>query len=153
MATRSLIEGELIERCRVALQTAGIAKYPADDDPPRPYLNGPIRRGLEAVGHPPADPWAVADADFATVPPVRISDLLDLAELTTLERAYSNIADVDIRTTDVDEKRSQYADRLADRIKALRDDLSARLGLGVPTATAGVLDLGFTDPDAGSEWG
>lgn len=153
MPTRAQVEGEVVGRARVAIVKAAMAADPVADPSPRDYLNDPIRRALVAVGAPPDDPFAVADADLAGLAGPDLDNLLDAAELFALETALNNIDAIDVRTTDVDQRRSQYAQRLATIVERKRRDLDRRIGLDVQAPEVGLLDLG-TDPaaDDGSEF-
>lgn len=158
MATRAQVEGEVAGRARVALRMAQLSDDPVGDASPRGYLNGPIRAGLSVLGVEPADPFGVADADLAGIAGSDLDTLLDVAELRTLELALVNIEDVDIRTTEVDEKLSQYAARLAKVVEQKRDALFGEDGDGgtasVEAPEAGVIALGFVERgDDGGEFG
>ena len=158
MATRAQIEGEVAGRARVALQAARIATDPVGDASPRSYLNGPLRAALSDLGITPADAFAVADGDVSGVDGADLDRLIDVAELRTLELCLDNIDDVDTRTTDVDERLSQYADRLAKSVERKRLALFGDDGDGGSTAVeapeVGVLSLGFVDrDDDGGEFG
>lgn len=148
MATRAQIEGELVTLATTALVESGISADPSADASPRAYFGGPLRSGLASLGITPADPFAIVDSDLSGIASADLPQLIAVAEVEALELALARLAStmIDVRTKDLEHKRSQYRDTLAALIKGKRDRLNATFGLSVCRPEAGVWDLDFQEP-------
>lgn len=153
MPTRAQIETEIAYRARVALAVSEIAVDAVSDVSPRAYLNGPIRQALTALGFDVVDPFAVSDSDLELIAGSDLDDLIDAAELFTLETVLLNFDGIDTKATDLTESWSQYADRLIGIIARKRATLEERIGLDVARPEAGRIRLGSVESwTAGGEW-
>jgi len=147
--TRTQVERILISRCGRLLTAAGLdgaTRTGANDD-----LNDPIGSALRALGRSVADLSAVADADLAGVTEAQIDQLLDVAELRTLETIEGNLDQVDITIGPRSERLNQLATQVRAKIDAKRAAVEAAYGVGVAgLGTTPVVD-NWSAPDEESE--
>ncbi len=128
MTTRANIEQELVGRASAWLAAAGMAVTYAGANA---SLNSPIGWAIRQSDGTVAAPALVTDADVATVASADLDQLLDLAELRTLENVLANYALVDAKAGPVEAKASQLADRLERRIAQLRSWIAQAYGIGI----------------------
>lgn len=143
MTTRSDIEAEIIGR--IGPWLAAVSMDGVTVNGTNPDLNRPISYAIRLSGGTVAGA-TVTDADAATVPASALDQLYDLAELRSLENALTHYALVDAKAGTVEEKSSQFADRLEKRIAALRSAIAIAYGIGgAPSLTGGALTLNFAE--------
>src|SRR5690242_14586451 len=99
--TRANIETILVKRCGPLMTAAGMATTVLGSNAD---LNDPIGYAVRKAGGSVTSFVAVADADIAGVDELGYDQLLDLAELRTLETILGNLDDVDLRVGPRDEK-------------------------------------------------
>jgi hypothetical protein len=147
MTTRSDIELELVQRASAWLTAASMAVTYAGANA---SLNAPIGWAIRQSDGTVAAPALVTDADVATLDSADLDQLLDLAELRTLENVLANYALVDAKAGPVEAKSSQLADRLERRINQLRSWIAQAYGIGGYTAFSVQLTRtdGYTDLQA-----
>jgi hypothetical protein len=114
-------------------------------------LNDPIAAGLASLGVAAAG-LAVADPDLLAVDSIAARQLLDVAELRALESILGNKASPDQRALNSYLYEGRFYAQLQKTIAYKNSQVEREYGIGVPTVSAGVLDLGFaatTDPTTG----
>src|SRR5215212_491512 len=121
--TRANIETILIRRCGKLLSAAGLdgtTVSGANAD-----LNDGIGSALRTLGYTVASLVSVADSDVSVVADSEIDQLLDLAELRTLESVAGNLDKVTIQSEDQRKQWSDLAARLETTITRMRSRYSA----------------------------
>lgn len=127
--TRVQVERILIARCGKLLTAAGLdgaTRTGANED-----LNDPIGAAVRALALTVADLSAVADTDLASVTDAQIDQLLDVAELRTLETIEGNLDQVDITIGPRSESLNQLSKQVRTKIDAKRAAVEAAYGTGV----------------------
>jgi len=94
-----------------------------------------IAWALAEMGYTVADPTLPTDAEVAAVPNSLRNRFLALAEYRLLANILGNLAAVDTKLGPRDEKLSQLADYIKDRMESLKDEygLGSSSGYGVMT--------------------
>lgn len=142
--TRANVEAVLIRRVGKLLTATGLDGTTVDgtnDD-----LNDPIGKALRRMGRPVSSILAVADVDLAPVE--AIDQLLDLAELRTLESIHTNLDRDDVTTSIGGDSKalSDIGKRIEARITALQAAIQREYQMDIgQTLTAGSLRLGFQE--------
>ncbi len=147
--TRTQVERVLIRRCGKLLTAAGLdgaTSNGTNDD-----LDDPIGSALRALGLSVADLSAVADTDLAAVTDAQIDQLLDVAELRTLETIEGNLDQVDITIGPRSESLNQLAKQVRTKIDAKRAALAAEYGTGVAGLGMTAVVDNWSAPDEESE--
>jgi hypothetical protein len=116
---------------RAAGPLAGMADFPAA-----------AFHALAAVGVAAASPSASADADFADVPDDRLAELLEIGTWRMLESILDNLSEDELRRAGVGDDVDKVASRLRLRLERLYSRIQRTYNVGLPSLTAGVLDLG-----------
>jgi hypothetical protein len=116
---------------RAAGPLAGMADFPAA-----------AFHALAAVGVAAASPSASADADFADVPDDRLAELLEIGTWRMLESILDNLSEDELRRAGVGDDVDKVASRLRLRVERLYSRIQRTYNVGLPSLTAGVLDLG-----------
>jgi|GEM_PF-2298791 len=124
--TRANIEAVLVRRCGKLLTAAALDGTTVNGT--NADLNDPIGSALRALGYTVASIVAVADSDLSTVGAGHIDQLLDLAELRTLESIQGNNDQVDVRSDDTEKRWAALGTRLEAAIARKRDQIVARYG-------------------------
>lgn len=143
--TRSQVERMLIRRCGKLLTAAdldGETFNGTNED-----LNDPIGCALRQCGYGVSDIASVENVDLAAVTDDRIDQLLDLAELRTLENIEGNYDDVDISATERSESLNQLLKQVQAKIERLREKVKQQYGIGLGELGSGVLTLDFAEID------
>lgn len=143
--SRANLETILIARVGAWLTAAALDGATVDGT--NASLNDPIGWAIRTSGGTVAAPALVTDADVATVASADLDQLIDLAELRTLESVLSNFTGVDKKAGPVELKSSQMADRLERRIVALRAAIGLTYGIG----GYGAFSVSLTRTDGYSE--
>jgi hypothetical protein len=149
--SRASADEALLGRVASVYSTAGRSVVV---DGTNPDTVEPWRYSLGLLGVTPAAYPAIGDGDFAAVTPATLAKLLDVAELSARRLALDAMQDVDQQV----DRDSQKWDQLARRWQARIDELAAycrdTYGIGLPTLSAGLIDLGFQEPrpGGGGEW-
>ncbi len=103
-----------------------------------------------------ANPIAVADSDLTAVVQNRVTELLDVAELRSLESALYSNTDVDEKIALGENKWGDIRKDLETAVKRKAEYVMRRYGIGRGTLTGGLVDLpfqqrlntmGIADPD------
>jgi hypothetical protein len=89
-----------------------------------------------------ASPSASADADFAAVPDDRLAELLEIGTWRMLESILDNLSEDELRRAGVGDDVDKVASRLRLRVERLYSRIQRTYNVGLPSLTAGVLDLG-----------
>ena len=139
--TRANIETILVKRCGPLMTAAGMATTVLGSNAD---LNDPIGYAVRKAGGSVTSFVAVADADIAGVDELGYDQLLDLAELRTLETILGNLDDVDLRVGPRDEKFSQLRTDTEKRMERLQKRIEKEYGIGV-SIEAGVVILDFVE--------
>lgn len=139
--TRANIETILVKRCGPLMTAAGMATTVLGSNAD---LNDPIGYAVRKTGGSVTSFVAVADADIAGVDELGYDQLLDLAELRTLETILGNLDDVDLRVGPRDEKFSQLRTDTEKRMERLQKRIEKEYGIGV-SIEAGVVILDFVE--------
>ena len=140
--TRAQVETVLVKRCGPLLTAAGMAVTYAGANAD---LNDPIGYAIRKSGGTVATLTTVADSDVTSVDSTLTDQLLDLAELRTLESILGNLDDVDIRVGPRDEKLSQLRTGLEERLKRLQDRVEQEYGVTGVSVETGAVILDFAD--------
>lgn len=102
--------------------------------------------GLRSLGIAPASPVAVTDLDLAGVADFQIPQLIDIAELRTLENILGNRASPDqMADTDNEQWHGKFYDSLEATIARKRLQAQKQYGYGLSPLVAGVFDMGFAE--------
>jgi hypothetical protein len=139
--TRAAVELVLIKRCGGLLAEVGFDNLTIDGS--NTDLNDPIGWALRQAGYTVANISAVVDADLTNVTTADTDQVLDLAELRTLQNISGNWAAVDLRVGPRDEKFSQFAAALEERIARKIKQVQADYGFGAPALESGLLSFDF----------
>lgn len=110
-------------------------------------LNGPIARGVRALGYTVASAVLVADADIDDVTDAQHSEFLDHVNLYTLYAILGNLNDVDITVGPRTERLSQLAAQVVRKIGLLETAMVAEHGFGLATPVAGVITRDIAEHD------
>jgi hypothetical protein len=148
---RSIAEADIVARCRAALVASDLASAPLDDISPRAYLDSPFARASRLLGVEPSAA-SMTDEDVVAANGSDAGRFLDAAEIFTLELAYANFMQVDVRSTDLEHKYDQYGKRLLTLIDRKRKQFEDAYGIGVATPQVGTLDRGFQEPECEEGW-
>jgi hypothetical protein len=97
---------------------------------------------LSAVGLPPVSPASSRDADFANVPDAQVPAILEIGTWRMLESILDNLTEDELRRAGVGDDVDKVASRLRLRVERLYSRLQRTYNVGLPSLTAGVLDLG-----------
>lgn len=141
--TRINAETILIARVGALMTEADLDGATVDGT--NPDLNDPLGVALREMGESVADISAVADADLSGVAEADYNELLDRAELRTLESIEGNYTLVDITTGPRSEKLSQLAAAVQIRKKQLMDRIEKQYGIGGDSFVAGYLIMDFVE--------
>jgi hypothetical protein len=139
--TRASVETILIQRAGAYLTAASMdgTSHAGTNE----SLNDSIGYALRKIGYSVADITLITDADLAGVS--EVDQLLDLAELRTLDNILGNLALVDITLGPRKESLSQLASALEKRIARLHSYIELEYGIGMAELTGGVIELGFAE--------
>jgi hypothetical protein len=107
-------------------------------------LNDPLGYALRQTGYTVASITSVADSDLASLEVDDIDQILDYAELRTLENIAGNLDDVDITNGPESEKFSQIGASLEKRISRLAANIAETYGAGV-TVETGTITYDFAE--------
>jgi len=143
--TRANVEAILIKRVGALMTAVGldgttVAGTNAD-------LNDPIGYAIRMVGGTTAAPALITDADVTTVATADYDEFLDIAELRALENTLGNLAYVDIKVGNRDEKLGQLSARLEKMIAGKTERLQLLYGYSQATLEAGTVTLNFAEHD------
>lgn len=133
--TRAQVEQSIVGRLRGKMALAGLSTIA---DGSNPDLNDPISVALRKLGKPVSNP--VADHDLISLTDYEYDELLDRAELRTLQNIVGSLDLVDITVGSRRESLNQLAEQCEKAIARLMRSISTEFGAGI---TAGTLDLGF----------
>jgi hypothetical protein len=142
--TRASIETILIRRAGKVMTAVGLDGVTCDGT--NVDLNDPAGYALRQLGYTVADLVNVSNADLASVSADEIDQLLDIAELRTLENALQNCDQVTISVGPRTENLSDLRDGLEKAITRKRDYLTGQYGSGA-TLEAGAIGLSFQQHD------
>lgn len=140
--TRANIEVIIVKRCGPLLTAAGMATTVSGSNAD---LNDPIGYAVRKSGGTVTNFVSVGDADITTIGTADNDQLLDLAELRTLESILGNLDDVDIRVGPRDEKLSQLRTDTEKRLERLQKRIADEYGIGGVTVEAGSVAMDFAD--------
>jgi hypothetical protein len=139
--TRANVEVILIRRCGGLLTAAGLDGTTVTGT--NVDLNDPIGYGIRFVGGAVTAITLVADADLSGISADDYDALLDAAEVRALESVLGNLDDVNIKVGQLEEDRSDLAERVQKTLERKRTQLERTYGLGVSTLEAGMMTLDF----------
>jgi hypothetical protein len=145
--TRAEVETILIRRCGSLLTAADLDGTTINGT--NVDLNDPIGAALRRMEYTVASLTAVTDLDLAPVSADDVDQLLDLAELRTLENIEGNLDDVDITVGPRSESLNQLSVRVRMKIDTKRREIEKAYGLGLGTLSAGVVTLDFMEKGDG----
>ena len=141
---RASIETIIIRRAGKVMTAVGLDGTTCDGT--NVDLNDPVGYGLRQLDYSVADLVNVSDADLAYVSAEEIDQLLDTAELRTLENALQNCDQVTISVGPRTENLSDLRDGLEKTITRKREHLISQYGSGA-TLEAGAIGLSFQQHD------
>lgn len=141
--TRAHVESELVLRAGRLLAVVGLDGATVDGT--NLTLNGPLRAGLESLAIPPVA-WTVTDTDLAAVDPGDVSQLLDVAELRTLQNVLGNMDEPDQQNGQDQQQWGAMAQRVQKTVTELADRCAKRYGLYAPSLAIGVIEMDFNEP-------
>lgn len=144
MTTRADIETLLVSRAGASLASAGMAVTIVGTNA---SLNDAIGWAIRQSGGTVTAPALVTSTDVQTVDSADFDQLIDLAELRTLETILSNYSAVDKKAGPVELKSSQFADRILARIGQLRSWIAVAYDIG----SYGAFSVSLTRTDGYSE--
>jgi hypothetical protein len=134
----------LINRLAVKLAYAGLDSTTVDGTNPS-LADGRVD-AFRSLGLTPASVMNLVDADLAGVADASIPQLLDVAELRTLENILGNRASPDqMADTDNQQWHGKFYDSLEKTVERKRKQVERQYGYGLSTLTPGVFDLGFAE--------
>lgn len=139
------VETILVARVGALMTEANLDGATVDGD--NADLNDPIGVALREMGESVADISDVVDADLGGVAEADYNELLDRAELRTLESIEGNLTLVDITAGPRSEKLSQLASSVQVRKQQLMDRIEAQYGIGGDSFVAGYLTMDFVEHD------
>lgn len=148
----------LLRRARKKMAYAGLDAVTADGTN-QDLLDGKLE-GLRSLGGAPLSPVAVTDADLAGVADRHLPQLVDVAELRTLENILGNRASPDqMADTDNQQWHGKFYDSLEATIARKRKQCERQYGYGLSSLSGGRIGLDFAerfrdadlDEDFGSE--
>jgi hypothetical protein len=142
--TRANVETILVKRCGALMTAAGLATTYAGANAD---LNDPIGYAIRKCGGAVASVAAVADSDLAGISADKYDQLLDLAELRTLESIVGNLDDVNITVGPHSEQLADLSARVQKRIETKRAEIQKEYGIGAGALEAGVIGLDFMQKD------
>ena len=134
----------LLRMTAVKLAYAGLDSTTADGT--NPDLGFPKVAAYRSLGLVPIGPLNLVDADLVGVADGQLNQLLDVAELATLEAILGNLSNVD-QTTDTDnlQLHGKFYQALEATVARKRTQAQRAYGYGLGTLTPGVFDLGFAE--------
>lgn len=147
--TRAEAESILIRRAGALIAAAGLDGSTVDGT--NADLNDPLGWAVRQAGGSVSSPGAVADADLATVADDDLDQLLDLAEVRTLESIAGNLDLVNITVGSRREELGALAQQVERAIERKRAALQRAYGFGLGSLTAGSITLGFAETTPTSE--
>jgi hypothetical protein len=141
MLTRAQVEAVLVGRCGPLMEKAGLAVTVAGSNA---SLTDPLRTALSLCGAPPASPDVVTSTDLAALPAARLEELLDRAELRTLQTIHRRLKNPAITVQGI--SIGTLANQVRDAIDDLRGQIADTWGVGaVSSVGVAELDLGFQE--------
>jgi hypothetical protein len=143
--TRANVEAILVARCGKLLAAADLDGTTIAGT--NASLNDPIGWAARQLGYPVANLTAVSDSDLANVTDDEVDQLLDLAELRTLQNIEGNLDDVDISANGRDESLGQLVKQVQTRLDRVKAAIEKTYGTGLGTLSAGVVTLDFMEKD------
>lgn len=143
--TRADVEAILVKRVGPLLTSAGMDGTTVDGT--NADLNDPIGGSILNLGYTVLNIVSIVDADVAQVQADEYSEILNVAELLTLENILGNLDDVDITVGPRTEKLSQIAAQVQRKIERIEARLKAKYGYGAASITASVITLDFAEHD------
>lgn len=142
--TRADVETILVRRCGSLLVAADLDGTTIDGT--NVDLNDPIGVALRNMGYTVASITNVSNSDLESVTDEDVDQLLDLAELRTLESIEGNLDDVDIQANGRSESLNQLSVRVRMKIDTKRKAIESQY-VGLGTLDAGVITLDFMEKD------
>ena len=134
----------LLRRTAKKLAYAGLDSATADGSN-ADLADGKVE-GYRSLGLTPASPLNLVDADLAGVADPCVPQLLDVAELRTLENILGNRSSPDqMADTDNQQWHGKFYDSLEATVARKRKQCERQYGYGLSSLTPGVLDLGFAE--------
>ena len=146
--TRANVETVLVARLGPLMTKAGMDGTTADGT--NTDLADPIAWGLRQAGYSVADITNPTTAEVALALD-DIDEVVDLAELRTLENILGNLDDVDTAVGPRDEKLSQLAAQVQELIALKQASNEGLYGHGAPLLDTGTLTYEFAEHQSGSD--
>lgn len=141
--TRAEVEAVLVRRSGKLLVAAGLDGTTIDGT--NADLNDPIGSAVRQMGYSVASVVNVTDSDLSVIGDDEIDQLLDVAELRTLETVEGNLDQVDITVGPRSESLNQLSVRVRMKIDTVRRAIEKKYGIGAGTLSAGVIGLDFQE--------
>lgn len=143
--TRANAETELVARAKKKMELVGLAVTMLGVNAD---LDGPLSTAFRKVGHVPASPVTVTDADLANLSDDEIDEYFDRAELRLLENIHRNFDLNDIKSGQQEEKLSQLAQQIQKDIELLTARIKDEYG---DTGAGSSFAVGLTRADGWAE--
>lgn len=134
------VKGVLSTRCGATLAMSGLDGTATSSL----FLDG-IASSARELGVTLASPLTVVDADLVGVTQSQISQLLDVAELRTMETALNSFTQCDTKYDTEEIDAASVGRLLADSVKRLSAYVLEKYGIGQAAPTLGNVDLGFQE--------
>ena len=141
--SRANVEKILISRLGNKLTAAGLDGTTITGS--NASLNDPIGYALRLSGYGVFDITNVADSDLLPVSNTTVDQVLDLAELRTLESVAGNLAVVDQIVGPRRMMLTQLSDQVEKEIARMREKVTALYGIGIGSLDAGTINLDFQE--------
>lgn len=139
--TLANIEAVLLRRVGKLLAAAELDATTSDGT--NADLVDPIAWALRHCGMLLASPLAATDSELAQLEADRLDELLDYAELRTLETITTSLDDVDLTVGPRSERFSQLVAQVERALERKRSMVQRRYGVDVGTISSGSLLLGI----------
>jgi hypothetical protein len=152
--TRANLEAVIIARCGPLLTAADMDGTTVAGT--NASLNDPISTALRRSGYSVSNIALPSTTDLAAVIDDDVSQVIDLAELRTLENIAGNLDDVDISAGGRSESLNQLSAKVEKRIDRMTAKVKEEYGIGVGgygTLSGGAIGLDFMSKDGDADAG
>lgn len=136
--TRAQVEASVVGRLRGKMALVGFAVTTTGSNAD---LNDPIAVALRKMGKPASNP--VGDGDLSSLSGVELDELLDRAELRTLQNIAGNLTLVDVSVGPRRESLGQLGGQIEKQIESLSRFIEREFGPGAQELAGGIIDLGY----------
>ena len=146
--TRANVENVLVKRAGALMTKASMDGTTVDGT--NEDLADPIAWGLRVAGYTSADITNPTTAEVAAAED-DIDEVVDYAELRTMENVLGNLDDVDTTVGPRSESLSQLAEQVQKRLDTLLARVKDTYGYGASPLTTGTITYEFAEHQSGSD--